>query len=721
MLLMVMEGVIGYQINSTALNKTYSNGTVFEGFNVSTGWNCNTGTCVLNATIKHEGNASYYLNATSGNTYMTKTTYNINLNQSFPISIQFYLDEDNMTIFHQTQNITTITIYLSNDAVFANYSSDAIVSSTNYLHQGWNKLVLLKSDFSNFGSFSWDSNITTMRVRIDTAGYGGMFVDDMRLNYNSTAIVMLRFDDCWNSTITDVKPILDKYGFKATIFCITNRTGVLYGDGTGYMTLTNITTLKNAGWTVGSHTQNHVYLNSTTPDSTVLSEVNGSYQYLLTNNLSSSTYSFFAYPYGQYTANVTGYTRMFYNLSFSIDYNKYYAQWESDQDSQQFPTYVMHNTTTFVNFNDTLNSAISRGTPFIPLYHMVLNQSGDDSHYNSSIFDQEMQALNQSVNAMNVKVVTAEEYYSEKIMPSVVFTNKNNSLIYFDDGHGTICNGNCSLGHGLFNYYRVIDNFNLTEGVSNPESPIYLSSSTNNEKHIANNLTDTINNLTVSVTTDCSRITSVSYKSNSGITYTPTYTCVGTTLTTTLNTIEYAQNSNILYINYATQPASGGGGGGNVCPAGSFATYVSGTTYVCSCDAGYTFTDNHCVQNPIINTTTPQPQVSVSTPLQAILSQIINKITTPENDSNIICPANKYLVGKECVNNATSTASSSAEIQYETPTKFNLYDWAISLGRVQFILFITLVLILTIGAVYLIIKGFIYLIDNMIPTTKRKV
>lgn len=67
-----------------------------------------------------------------------------------------------------------------------------------------------------------------------------------------------------------------------------------------------------------------------------------------------------------------------------------------------------------------------------------------------------------------------------------------------------------------------LNNFNLTEGVSRQYSPLWFSSSTSTEKHIASNLTDTINATVVINVTSCD-IDAIKYTSNSGD-YVMTYT-----------------------------------------------------------------------------------------------------------------------------------------------------------------------------------------------------
>jgi peptidoglycan/xylan/chitin deacetylase (PgdA/CDA1 family) len=65
--------------------------------------------------------------------------------------------------------------------------------------------------------------------------------------------VILNFDDNRKSQFTQAKPILDKYGFKATFYVVCN-----YLDNKkGFMNWTQLETLYKEGHDVGSHTMNH--------------------------------------------------------------------------------------------------------------------------------------------------------------------------------------------------------------------------------------------------------------------------------------------------------------------------------------------------------------------------------------------------------------------------------------------------------------------------------
>ena len=74
-------------------------------------------------------------------------------------------------------------------------------------------------------------------------------------SYNNTRSVILSFDDSTLGQYTIAKPILDKYGFKATFFTVCNYVGT-----NNHMNWTQISTLHNQGHDIESHTMNHKHL-----------------------------------------------------------------------------------------------------------------------------------------------------------------------------------------------------------------------------------------------------------------------------------------------------------------------------------------------------------------------------------------------------------------------------------------------------------------------------
>ena len=109
--------------------------------------------------------------------------------------------------------------------------------------------------------------------------------------------VILNFDDNRKSQFTQVKPILDRYGFKATFYVVCK-----YLDNKkGYMNWTELETLHKEGHDIGSHTMNHANLS----DSSIKSleyQIGKSKECLQEHGINATT---FAYPFDKGWDNKT--------------------------------------------------------------------------------------------------------------------------------------------------------------------------------------------------------------------------------------------------------------------------------------------------------------------------------------------------------------------------------------------------------------------------------
>jgi peptidoglycan/xylan/chitin deacetylase (PgdA/CDA1 family) len=132
------------------------------------------------------------------------------------------------------------------------------------------------------------------------------------VNSNNKAI-MLGFDDAWKSQIKYAKPILDKYGFKASFFIVCNY--VNSGE-IRRMNWQDIATLQKDGMDIESHSMTHTpYLNIL--DQKGLDyEIGGSKQCLATHGYNSTI---FAYPYnlGSNNPGVVNTVAKYYNIGRS--------------------------------------------------------------------------------------------------------------------------------------------------------------------------------------------------------------------------------------------------------------------------------------------------------------------------------------------------------------------------------------------------------------------
>jgi peptidoglycan/xylan/chitin deacetylase (PgdA/CDA1 family) len=121
-----------------------------------------------------------------------------------------------------------------------------------------------------------------------------------------TRLAIINFDDGYKSQFTNAKPILDKYGFKATFFIVCNFVGKsakqmnsssivnFAGKGVEQMTWNDITTLYKQGYQIGAHTMDHLRNMTNMPSSELNYEIGQSKQCILNHGIPVTT---FAYPF----------------------------------------------------------------------------------------------------------------------------------------------------------------------------------------------------------------------------------------------------------------------------------------------------------------------------------------------------------------------------------------------------------------------------------------
>ena len=122
-------------------------------------------------------------------------------------------------------------------------------------------------------------------------------------------VVILNFDDGRKSQYTQAKPILDKYGFKATFYAVCN-----YLDNKkGYMSWKDIVTLYKEGHDIGSHSMNHAHLEKLSKKG-VSFEVAQSKKCFEDHGINATS---FAYPFneGSSDKNVINIIAKYYDLA----------------------------------------------------------------------------------------------------------------------------------------------------------------------------------------------------------------------------------------------------------------------------------------------------------------------------------------------------------------------------------------------------------------------
>lgn len=105
--------------------------------------------------------------------------------------------------------------------------------------------------------------------------------------------IVLTFDDGYANNLQYATPILQKYGYKATVFVITG-----YVNNEDFLTAGQLKTMRISGWEIGSHGDTHLPLGDQKRNK-VEWEAFISKQYL--EYATRQMVNFVAYPYGSFT------------------------------------------------------------------------------------------------------------------------------------------------------------------------------------------------------------------------------------------------------------------------------------------------------------------------------------------------------------------------------------------------------------------------------------
>jgi len=132
-------------------------------------------------------------------------------------------------------------------------------------------------------------------------------------NITNNKVIMIGFDDGWKGQIIYAKPILDKYGFKASFFVVCNYVN---SGNTRRMNWQDIATLQKDGMDIESHSMTHTpYLNLLNQKQLDY-EIGGSKECLASQGYNSTI---FAYPYnlGSNNSTVVNTVAKYYNIGRS--------------------------------------------------------------------------------------------------------------------------------------------------------------------------------------------------------------------------------------------------------------------------------------------------------------------------------------------------------------------------------------------------------------------
>jgi len=184
------------------------------------------------------------------------------------------------------------------------------------LSAGWKRVRVSRHEWEKRGSNPVDlTQINTLHFMF-SAGSGGTInfrlaqIDGVRVRRGQ---VLIDFDDGHNTDYTMGFPILRKYGLRATSYVITS----IIGQSPNAMTVSQLLELRDAGWTIGSHTHDHHDLRTLTPEE-VRYQLAASQNRLKSWGLVPGCY-FLATPFGTWSQDIRAIAEQFY-ISARIDW-----------------------------------------------------------------------------------------------------------------------------------------------------------------------------------------------------------------------------------------------------------------------------------------------------------------------------------------------------------------------------------------------------------------
>ena len=213
----------------------------------------------------------------------------VDLSNNNYISFSMYAGDTNYDA------LNSVELYFSSDDNFLNYYSYACWIRSVCKRGCINFTLNLDDSFGSVtGTPSWE-NIKKIRLRINSESNKGrayFVIDQLRMYGNplSKGQVIITIDDGQSSVYSFAKPIFDRYGIKPTLYIIGGLVNVPQ-----YLTKSQIDTLYNEGYEIGSHSWSHLHMDQL--DSVgVDTQCTKNIKYLRANGYRN--YSLFAFPYG---------------------------------------------------------------------------------------------------------------------------------------------------------------------------------------------------------------------------------------------------------------------------------------------------------------------------------------------------------------------------------------------------------------------------------------
>lgn len=192
------------------------------------------------------------------------------------------------------KNLVTVFVAIIIVLILITFTTGSTINSALSLspHHGKSKTEIISG--ANGASTGSRSSLTATNPDPSSSTSPHVRVVGSNTKLVNNKAVVLSFDDNRIGDFTYAKPILDRYGFKATFFVICGKT-----TDSGAMNWQDIAAMQKDGMDIESHTMTHAHLNTLTQPQLNF-EIGGSKQCLATHGYNATI---FAYPYNEGSNN----------------------------------------------------------------------------------------------------------------------------------------------------------------------------------------------------------------------------------------------------------------------------------------------------------------------------------------------------------------------------------------------------------------------------------
>ncbi|MBN1263183.1 MAG: polysaccharide deacetylase family protein [Candidatus Pacebacteria bacterium] len=255
------------------------------------------------------------------------------------------------------------------------------------------------NSIGNFGSFGWrwigfnTGTVATVNqpishifvVPVLGQATGVAIFDEIRVTEfdPNQAAVTIMIDDGEETALSVAKPVLDNFGFKASVAIIWEMIGE-----PGFMNLNEIKSLQSSDWEIVSHSLTH-------SDLTLISakqarqEMANSQRKLQRQGL---TVRNFALPYGAYNGEILATGAKFYSSL------RAYEQGSNPQGAFPYDIKVrgILETTSIQELQSWMNEARDNHRWLVVVFHTLASEGDDAYHLDPAIFSQMIETVSQS-------------------------------------------------------------------------------------------------------------------------------------------------------------------------------------------------------------------------------------------------------------------------------------------------------------------------------------